>query len=124
MKFGEKIKRIMFENNLTQKQFAEKIGTQDSSVNRWIKGNSKNPTLETLEKISKAFNIPISELSDDTKDICFDKCEETEIKDVVENFVKFLVKKSEESNKRIEKEVKSLKKEIEEMKRQFSMYNV
>ncbi len=99
MDFGEKIKRIMFENNLTQQQFAQKIGSKHPAVSRWINGTSKNPTLETLEKISKAFNIPVSYLSDDSQND-FEKCEEEKIKN---NDLKLIIKMMEKQNKLMEK---------------------
>lgn len=61
MTIGEKIFTIMQENNLTQKQFAEKIGASQASVNYWVNGD-REPKLAHLRKIADTFNINISEL--------------------------------------------------------------
>lgn len=61
MTIGEKIYTIMRENNLTQKQFAEKIGASQASVNYWVNGD-REPKLAHLRKIADTFNINISEL--------------------------------------------------------------
>ncbi len=54
-KLGKKIKLARVENDMTQVQLAEAIGAMQRSISRYETGMSL-PSLETLEKISKALN--------------------------------------------------------------------
>ncbi len=59
--FSEKLKRLMFEKNLKQEDFAKKIGVNQSHVSNWITGK-RNPSIKTLNKIAKTLDVPISSL--------------------------------------------------------------
>lgn len=48
-------------NNLTQLELARKINFSDKAVSRWEKGEVL-PDIETLQKLSEIFNIPLSNL--------------------------------------------------------------
>ena len=48
-------------HNLTQVQFAEKIGVSDKTVSKWECGNSI-PDIIMLNQISKIFNVPINDI--------------------------------------------------------------
>ena len=48
-------------HNLTQAQFAEKIGVSDKTVSKWECGNSI-PDIIMLNQISKIFNVPINDI--------------------------------------------------------------
>lgn len=63
MTIGEKIYKFRNSLNLTQKQFAEKSGFSQSSVNFWENGK-RQPKIEQLQKISSAFNVPIGTFID------------------------------------------------------------
>ena len=54
-----RIKEILKERGLTQKDLALKMGVAEISLSRSINGN---PNLDTLQKISNALNVEISEL--------------------------------------------------------------
>ncbi|VBB48204.1 DNA-binding helix-turn-helix protein [uncultured Paludibacter sp.] len=54
-----RIKEICKEKGITIGELAEKIGMMRESLSRTINGN---PTLESLEKISNALDVPITEL--------------------------------------------------------------
>lgn len=56
---GLRIKEIMQEKGITQKKLAEDIGVAEISLSRSLRGN---PTLDTLERIATALNVPITEL--------------------------------------------------------------
>lgn len=56
MELSEKIKKIRLDNNLSQKDFANKIGISTSSIQKYEYGNVK-PSSEILFKILKVFNI-------------------------------------------------------------------
>ena len=52
--FGERLGELLFENNLNEKQFAEKLGICVSSVSVYLQGKSL-PTVESLVKIADYF---------------------------------------------------------------------
>ena len=54
--FTEILKDFLAENNLTQKEFANKIGAKQSQVSEWLKGKCK-PSYDILKSIALAFNI-------------------------------------------------------------------
>lgn len=54
-----RIKEVLKEKGMRQKALSEKIGVAEISLSRSINGN---PSLETLQKIASALNVPISEL--------------------------------------------------------------
>lgn len=57
--FGDKLKRIMLEKGLTQRELGKILGVYGSQVNGWCT-NKKIPTITTVKKIAEALNIPIS----------------------------------------------------------------
>lgn len=60
-KIGQFIKKIRKENNLTQKDFANKYGVTYQAVSKWE--NGKNiPDIAILKQISKDFSIDIDDL--------------------------------------------------------------
>lgn len=60
-KVGKFIKEIRIKNNLTQKEFAEKLGVTFQAVSKWE--NAKNiPDISLLKEISTLFNVDISEI--------------------------------------------------------------
>jgi transcriptional regulator with XRE-family HTH domain len=61
MEIGDKIKEIREKNNLTQKQFGDKLNVTNSVVSRW-ESNTIKPDLTMLELISKTYDIDIMEL--------------------------------------------------------------
>lgn len=62
-KIGKFIKKIRIDNNLTQKEFAEKYGVTYQAVSKWERGINM-PDISLLKEISNDFNINISELLD------------------------------------------------------------
>lgn len=63
MAFPEKLKLLRTRNNLTQQEFAQKIGASQSSVNYWEKGQ-RIPSIEAAAKIANFFDITIESLLD------------------------------------------------------------
>lgn len=60
-KVGKFIKEIRIKNNLTQKEFADKLGVTFQAVSKWE--NGKNiPDISLLKEISKIFNIDINDI--------------------------------------------------------------
>lgn len=60
-KLGEKIKQLRKERSMTQEDLAFKVEV-DRSYMGFVERGEKNPTLDKLMKIAKAFNISLSEL--------------------------------------------------------------
>ena len=50
LKFPENLRQALMENEMTQQELAEQIGTTQATVNRWIKGVNE-PDLTTLLEI-------------------------------------------------------------------------
>ena len=63
MKF--RIKDVCKEKGITITQLANTLGIKQESLSRAINGN---PTIETLEKIANALNIPISDIFERTQE--------------------------------------------------------
>lgn len=59
--FSKIIKNLRIENNLTQKEFAEKLGVTYQAVSKWENGKNM-PDILLLREISDIFNINIDEL--------------------------------------------------------------
>ncbi len=68
MKFGEKIKVSLDNNEWTQAYFAELMHVHPATVQKWV-GGKNTPAIETAKEIGKILNIPIHELLDDSLDI-------------------------------------------------------
>ena len=58
---AENLIKLRKEHNLTQNEFAEKLNYSDNTVSRWERGEM-TPSVETLEQISKIFNIELEKL--------------------------------------------------------------
>lgn len=59
---GIRLKEILSEKGITQKELAEKMGISVVGMSKIATGN---PTVETLEKIAKTLNIQVWELFKD-----------------------------------------------------------
>lgn len=64
MTFGENIKRIRKDMNITQEEMAKRIGISQSYMAD-IERNRKNISLAVIMKFSKGLNISINELIND-----------------------------------------------------------
>lgn len=56
-----RIKELCKEKGINLADLATKIGTSQASISRIITGNG-NPTMDTMERISKALDVSISDL--------------------------------------------------------------
>lgn len=54
MMISERINELRKENNLTQKQLAEKVGCNQSMIARWEKGDCE-PTAGAILKLAEVF---------------------------------------------------------------------
>lgn len=55
-------KKLRKKENLSQEQLAQKAGITYTTLIKIESGLNKNPTLETLQKLSKIFKVKIDEL--------------------------------------------------------------
>lgn len=60
-KIGNFIKKIRKDNNLSQKEFADRLGVTFQAVSKWENGKNL-PDLSTLGLIKKEFNVNIDEI--------------------------------------------------------------
>lgn len=67
MEWNEKVKMLMKENNLNQKQLAEKSGITESSVCRYLKGD-REPRIDIIINFAKALDVSIEYLLDKSSD--------------------------------------------------------
>jgi transcriptional regulator with XRE-family HTH domain len=56
------IKKLRKKHNLSQEQLAQKAGITYSTLIKIESGLNKNPTLDTLTKLSKVFKLKIDDL--------------------------------------------------------------
>ena len=56
MNFIKILKNILKENNVTQTEFAKRVGVKQSQVSEWLSGKSK-PGYDNLRNIALAFGI-------------------------------------------------------------------
>ena len=61
MCIGEKISQMRKQNNMTQKDLAEKLNVSDNVISKWETGKCL-PDVETMLKLSKVLDVSISEL--------------------------------------------------------------
>lgn len=59
--FSKTIKNLRIKNNLTQKEFADKLGVTYQAVSKWETGKNM-PDIILLKEISNIFNVDINEL--------------------------------------------------------------
>lgn len=62
-KVGNLIKRLRKDNNLTQKELADKLNVTFQAVSKWENGKSV-PDIAQLRQISKLFSVDISDILD------------------------------------------------------------
>ena len=88
--FGEKLKNIRKEKNLTQEEAAEKIGVSGQAVSKWEKGECL-PDVYNLKLLGKLYRVSVDsllEMDGDREDKIIEKYK-------IENAVFELVEKPE-----------------------------
>jgi transcriptional regulator with XRE-family HTH domain len=72
MSFGDKLKKIRKENNLSQLQMGEKLSMEQSTYSRYETNESK-PTLELINRVVNEFHVSMDSLFEsDTKTVIFE----------------------------------------------------
>lgn len=64
MTFGQKLKKLRSDNNLTQEQLADMIFVTRTAISKWETDNGY-PSIDSLKAISNLFGISIDELISD-----------------------------------------------------------
>ena len=62
IEFGKHLKNLRKKEKITQEELAELAGLEYKYIQRLESKKPSSPTLNTLEKLAKAFNITISKL--------------------------------------------------------------
>jgi len=60
--FGERLKRLRKDSDMTQGQLAEQIGVVPSAVGKYERLEASYPSIETLIKIADFFNVSLDYL--------------------------------------------------------------
>lgn len=68
MTFGQKLKILREKKGYGVNQLAVKSGVSSSQISRFENGERKDPTLETLKKLSTALGVSISYFEENAKD--------------------------------------------------------
>lgn len=68
MTINEKLYKIRTDLGLSQKDFADKVGTSQSAINYWENGK-RQPRMAQIKKIASAFKLPLYALTDDDFEI-------------------------------------------------------
>ena len=61
IEFGQRLKSLRKQRNLTQKQLGEKLGLSDKTISKWERGLGC-PDISLLRDISKIFNVNIEKI--------------------------------------------------------------
>ena len=65
MTFGEKLKKLRTDNNLTQDELASKIFVTRTAISKWETDNGY-PSIESLKQLSHVFGVSIDDLISDS----------------------------------------------------------
>lgn len=61
--FGAKLKRLLDQRGMTQKELAQKAGITEAAVSRYIHG-TRVPKMPTAVHIAKALNVSLDEFTE------------------------------------------------------------
>ncbi|MGM0843542.1 MAG: helix-turn-helix domain-containing protein [Bacillota bacterium] len=63
---GERVKKLRQERKMSMTELADKAGVAKSYLSSIERNLQKNPSVQFLEKVSKALNVPVDSLLYDT----------------------------------------------------------
>ena len=64
MTFGEKLKKLRSDNNITQEQLADQIFVTRTAISKW-ETDKGYPSIDSLKELSRLFNVSIDDLISD-----------------------------------------------------------
>lgn len=76
MEFNEKVRELMKDADITQKELSKKSGVSEASLSRYLSGSLK-PRMDIVINVAKALGVSPSELTGDTNAIRQDSYAET-----------------------------------------------
>ncbi len=92
MNFANNIKTIRKENDLSQEQFAEKLGVSRQAVSKW-ESNQSYPEMDKILLICKLFECDIGELmNDNIKEVNETKQSKTRANKAIEDFFDYITR--------------------------------
>lgn len=87
---AKNIKKLRIEKRFSQKELAEKIGTQQTTIAR-IEKNLSNPTIPQLLALADLFDVSIDSLFDRKAKKNLDEKIDTALKEYIEEYIKSYV---------------------------------
>ena len=105
-KFGDFIKELRKEKQLTQKEFGEKLNITDKAISKWERGLSF-PDIAVLKDLSEFFEIDISELLNGERGKKQEIDIEKVIQEAIENY-KNIEEKKKEKVQKVKKRIGSI----------------
>lgn len=91
VRLGRQIRTLRQSRNLTQERLAE-LSDLNVTFLGHIERGTKNPTIETLNKISMALRVPLPDLLDFNKSVIFSSSKEDELNLILMDFAKRIQK--------------------------------
>ena len=98
LKFGNFIKNLRKEKNMTQKELAEKIGLTDKAISKWERGLSF-PDITMLSILAEVFDVDVSEILNGERGK--EKVSKEDIEKKIEEAVEKVTLKKEKKERRI-----------------------
>ena len=68
MDWSEKVKRMLADRNMNQKELSEKSGITRASISRYLKGN-RRPRIDVVINVAKALGVEPEELLDEDEKV-------------------------------------------------------
>ncbi len=68
MEWSEKVKKMMADRNMSQKELSEKSGITRASICRYLQGK-RRPRIDVVVNFAKAFGVEPEELLDDDENV-------------------------------------------------------
>lgn len=91
IRLGQRIRTLRQSNNLTQEKLAELADLNVTFIGH-IERGTKNPTIETLNKISEALQVPLTELLKFNNSIPLSVSKEDQLNLIFTDFVRQIQK--------------------------------
>ena len=78
MDWSEKVKRMLADRNMNQKELSEKSGITRASISRYLKGN-RRPRIDVVINFAKALGVEPEELLDEDEKVMVGLCNNEEL---------------------------------------------